>query len=101
MIIHDYPLHSTDLQPDSTTYSEYIEGLNKLFGSLVSTTNVLLLEPLFPILKEKNHLHIARIDQELELFVKNTSDDKAKLAFDVCFRCVANAINRRKKQKCT
>lgn len=45
----------------------------------------MILEILFPTLREMNHLHSVRIDEALKNFVSKVTDNEAKNAFDMCF----------------
>lgn len=52
MVTYDFPLTSTELPEDSAPQAEYKTSLTKLFGALVATKSGLLLETLFPVLRE-------------------------------------------------
>lgn len=86
IIVYNFPTTSTDYSEQSTVYGQYIEALNALFTALSSSCSLLLLEELFSILREPNHRHIVRIDQELATFVHRLTDERAREAFDVCLK---------------
>jgi DNA-dependent protein kinase catalytic subunit len=70
LITYDFPVQSTDLPHDSAVYNEYISCLNKLMHVLVQTGDLMLLEELYPIFRERRHRHMSHLEQQLSLFVK-------------------------------
>lgn len=75
LIIDEFPITSNTVASDTIRYTEYIGCLDRLFESLCISKNVVMLEILFPILKEANHSHIEKIDSYLDRFVRSINDD--------------------------
>lgn len=57
-----------------------------MLSALELTGSVVLLESLFPILNEPNHTHSDAIQAALTRYIARVSDERAKEAFEVCFR---------------
>jgi hypothetical protein len=55
MVINDFPLRSRDLPQSSAAYTEYIACLDKLLQALVDSRSLVLLDALYPILREPDH----------------------------------------------
>jgi hypothetical protein len=70
LITYDFPVQSTDLPQDSAVYNEYTTCLNRLMHTLVQTGDLMLLEELYPIFRERRHRHAAQLEQQLSQFVR-------------------------------
>ena len=70
----------------SSSQTEYLRALEKMLWVLDNSQNVLALEALFPIFREKNHVHESIINRYLEKFIKKTSPDTAVSAFELCLK---------------
>jgi len=86
MVIYDFPSSSKDLPEKSVTYNLFISALDKLLNALEKSGNLVILESLFPTLREKQHNHWDKIQEKLKSFVNKASDENAKKAFEFCFQ---------------
>ncbi len=90
LITYDFPVQSTDLPQDSAVYNEYITCLNKLMQVLVQTGDLMLLEELYPIFRERRHRHMPHLEQQLSQFVK-TLKHRAEHAVH-CFNMIMTVV---------
>ena len=52
LVIYDFPANSSDLQKGTTIYNLYISALDKLLSALQETSSLIVIEALFPTLRE-------------------------------------------------
>ena len=57
IVTYDFPMRSSDLRPGSTACNEYIAMLDEILGALGETGSPALLEELYPVIREKDHMH--------------------------------------------
>jgi len=88
IISYDFPMTSTDFQfnsNDSSVYNEYITGIDKLFEALRISKSLVLLEALFPLLKEQNHTHKTQLSKHIANFIAAVNEQQAEQCFHLCF----------------
>ena len=83
--VYDFPAKSTDLPRGSTVLAEYLGAIDKLLYSLVTSGSLEVLEVLFGVLREEDHVHRQQIDLALQRFVGNLSDEQARNTFWACW----------------
>jgi hypothetical protein len=94
VVVYDFPAKSTDLPRGSTVLAEYLGAIDKLLVCLVNTGSLEVLEVLFGVLKEEEHVNKRQVDAALQRFVSNLSDEQAKQTFGACYKYVAVAFVR-------
>eukprot|EP00794_Sanderia_malayensis_P010266 gene10266-11321_t len=85
-IASSFPLSSADLPAGSSTYSEYLDCLGKLFKSLVMSASPILLEVLLTvIIKETDYVFNASILPAIVAYFKKLSGQNAEESLKNCF----------------
>lgn len=57
IVTYDFPMRSSDLRSGSTACNEYLAMLDELLKALETTGSPVLLEELYPVIREKDHMH--------------------------------------------
>lgn len=57
IVTYDFPMRSSDLRTGSTACNEYLAMLDELLRALEVTGSPDLLEELYPVIREKDHIH--------------------------------------------
>lgn len=85
LTVNDFPSNSKSLVPNTPTCNQYLLCIDKLLHALEITESLALLEVLFPILRETDHIHKVAIEKSLSNYVQKLSEENAKTTFDFCF----------------
>lgn len=84
-VVYDFPVQSKDLVTGTVVYTDYLAALDKMFLALVESGHCIVLEPLFSVLREANHIYKDKIDGYLEDFTSTVKGRQARAAFELCF----------------
>ena len=85
LVIFDFPTNSKDLPKGSSIYTDYCNAIEKLLLSLEQTSSLTVLQALFPILREQDHIYEHNINLSLSKFIQKVDDRKGKDAFELSF----------------
>eukprot|EP01105_Mastigella_eilhardi_P003802 TRINITY_DN1496_c0_g1_i7.p1 TRINITY_DN1496_c0_g1~~TRINITY_DN1496_c0_g1_i7.p1 ORF type:complete len:3703 (-),score=882.72 TRINITY_DN1496_c0_g1_i7:1157-12265(-) len=84
IVTYDFPLNSKELPASSVMQATYLDAVRHLLVILEQTRRISVLEVLFPVLRERDHVAAKEIEVRVKRFVDALSDDQAKAAFDAC-----------------
>lgn len=89
MVVYDFPVLSTDLQEGSQQWTEYVVALDRMLAALVRSRSLLLLEVLFPVIRERDHRYADTINLSLQRFLTQLNDEASQVR---C--CIALSVER-------
>jgi len=86
IVTYEFPVTSKDLVKDTTIYNEYIASLEKMLNALSKSKSLPLLEALYPVFKEPDHVHRTAILNGLDAMLKASSEEDSCQRFDFVFK---------------
>jgi DNA-dependent protein kinase catalytic subunit len=86
MVTYDFPVSSADLQLGSSALNEYLTVLDELLRALGTTGSVIMLEELFPVLRERAHVHIQAINESLRRMANSLPGQLLRQVVECCLR---------------
>ena len=91
--VYDFPVRSSDILAGSPQYNDYIDAIDTLFALLRDSCNLRILELLYPVLRDEQHVHILGIHRGLSAFVSAAGISTLLDTFRMCYRALLDPLN--------